>query len=223
MTDPMTPLTEESEALLFSASYTEGPGKEVLREALYRIEAAAARRAIEGSGVVEVGGASLIASERRRQVQVEGYTPEHDAGQARELTLAAISYLLSSVGMLAASGHYWPWSLEAYKPTGPERDRIRAGALVAAAIDAMHPAHRAALPRDPVQGSGAPTNLPAPADRGGPEEPRVEFTGQMDWPCVCGHAKAAHHFGDKPARDGSFGTWCQMDPDHCYRFTPEAR
>ena len=154
MTDPMTPLTEESEALLFSASYTEGPGKEVLREALYRIEAAAARRAIEGSGVVEVGGASLIASERRRQVQVEGYTPEHDAGQAHELTLAAISYLLSSVGMLAASGHYWPWSLEAYKPTGPERDRIRAGALVAAAIDAMHPAHRAALPRDPGRWTG---------------------------------------------------------------------
>lgn len=34
----------------------------------------------------------------------------------------------------------------------------------------------AALPRDPVQGSGAPTNLPAPADRGGPEEPRVGAT-----------------------------------------------
>ena len=47
-----------------------------------------------------------------------------------------------------------------------------------------------------------------------------EFHGQDGWPCECGHTKRQHYFGDKPALDGSFGTWCQMMPRHCYHFTP---
>ena len=60
---------------------------------------------------------------------------------------------------------------------------------------------------------------PAPT----PSEPVARFTGQDEWPCVCGHVKRRHHFGDTPAIDGSFGAWCQADPMHCVRFTPGAR
>lgn len=80
-------------------------------------------------------GAELIAAERRRQVEVEGYTAEHDAqrGHPEELVRAALCY---------ASGFSdgWPWRPRDYKPG---RDRVRelvkAGALIAAAIDAYAP------------------------------------------------------------------------------------
>jgi hypothetical protein len=44
-------------------------------------------------------GAELIAAERQRQIEVEGYEPEHDTAHADEsLALAACSYAIP-----------WPW------------------------------------------------------------------------------------------------------------------
>lgn len=85
-------------------------------------------------------GVALIAGERVRQVDVEGHTPEHDrfdpAHGAANLVDAAVAYLLGDPG-------YWPWEIFTYKPESPEsdepavKDLVRAGALVAAAIDVV--------------------------------------------------------------------------------------
>ena len=52
-----------------------------------------------------------------------------------------------------------------------------------------------------------------------PPEPE-KFTGQGTWPCVCGHAKNDHYFGDKLGRDGQMHTWCQHHPTYCIDFRP---
>jgi hypothetical protein len=81
-------------------------------------------------------GAELIAAERRRQIEVEGYTAEHDRGRTSQLAAAGAAY----VAVLWFGPRYalelWPWRREAFKPTGDRvRDLTRAGALIAAAID----------------------------------------------------------------------------------------
>jgi hypothetical protein len=93
------------------------------------------------------GGAGLIAAERRRQIEIEGYTIEHDAQHsADELLDAAIAYLSPNDACA------WPWSEEAFKPEakndysvpwhkrshiGTVRDLTKAGALIAALIDTL--------------------------------------------------------------------------------------
>lgn len=89
-------------------------------------------------------GASLIAVERERQVTDEGWSPAHDAEHgADELLRAARAYLTGQMWE-------WPWDTQSFKPIGAwtteddgagawqpaERDLVRAGALIAAAIDA---------------------------------------------------------------------------------------
>ena len=91
-------------------------------------------------------GADMIAAERRRQIEVEGYDPEHDE-DAEALALAAIAYALPSGLDMWVGGHahesdvlrmvLWPWDSDAYKPKDARRDLVRAGALIAAAIDAL--------------------------------------------------------------------------------------
>jgi hypothetical protein len=92
-----------------------------------------------------MNGVSLIAAERDRQQVEEGYTVEHDAGQAESLLLAAGCYALHPFmfAVVAIDGSApsvprgWPWSPEAWKPTPDDRIRelVKAGALIAAAID----------------------------------------------------------------------------------------
>jgi len=92
----------------------------------------------------------LIAAERGRQVTEEGYTAEHDAGHTSELVLAANAYVAAAFDELAHPGEpstvlesgavMWPWAPEFWKPTGDTvRDLVKAGALIAAAIDSLIP------------------------------------------------------------------------------------
>lgn len=99
-----------------------------------------------------MSGADRIAAERQRQIDVEGYTPEHDAGHAAQLIGAANSYA-AFANVTVAQGYtveealafggdiippMWPWSSHFWKPTGePIRDLEKAGALIAAAIDSL--------------------------------------------------------------------------------------
>lgn len=80
-------------------------------------------------------GAELIAQERERQIQEEGYDAAHDArlGQ-RDLIRAAEAYIAAEQGFDREARHRWPWDPEAFKP-GPS-NLVKAGALIAAAIDA---------------------------------------------------------------------------------------
>jgi hypothetical protein len=88
-------------------------------------------------------GADLIAQERARQVQKEGWTPEHDAGHsADQLARAAAFYALPDefreFGIWGRSlgSRVWPWP-NAPKPGARIRELTKAGALIAAEIDRL--------------------------------------------------------------------------------------
>lgn len=89
-------------------------------------------------------GTELIAAERKRQVEVEGWTPEHDAEHASDqLVMAAMCYAdearfhpekLLAIGY-SETPHGWPWARVWWKPASPIRMLVKAGALIAAEID----------------------------------------------------------------------------------------
>ncbi|HVJ09297.1 MAG TPA: hypothetical protein VM554_13025 [Acidisarcina sp.] len=89
----------------------------------------------------------LIAAERRRQIEVEGFTSEHDDEEhwSPSLTNAAQAY----AGIAVLQERYadvdlscipacWPWDAKWWKPsTDPVRNRVKAAALIAADIDRL--------------------------------------------------------------------------------------
>lgn len=112
----------------------QGEGGEVLgEEARSRLNSAIVMAAEEREA-----GAGLIAAERARQVQAEGWTPEHDAEHQRgELADAALLYLAQAqygqhgtyLSDLRTPAQRW------IKPCNRERALIKAGALIAAELD----------------------------------------------------------------------------------------
>ncbi|MHC9046730.1 hypothetical protein ACYX8G_19260 [Microbacterium saperdae] len=90
-------------------------------------------------------GIELITAERERQIVEEGYTPEHDRDHAADLALAAGQYAINAEDYIHGLENPhdvpidWPWKDEDWKPSGdPIRDLTKAGALIVAAIDALH-------------------------------------------------------------------------------------
>ena len=86
-------------------------------------------------------GADLIREERRRQQEVEGYDAMHDRHHTPQvLCRAAIGYALHedpSKLVADAAANLWPWNKEYWKPKDQLRNLVRAGALIAAAIDRL--------------------------------------------------------------------------------------
>ena len=107
-------------------------------------------------------GIELIAEERQRQIDVKGYDANHDLHHNfEELTNAAKTYINAAFltteskergysNEAAISWHEynepwewkylklgWPWEEDSFKPTTPLQDLIKAGALIAAAIDRL--------------------------------------------------------------------------------------
>jgi hypothetical protein len=92
-------------------------------------------------------GMDLIAAERRRQVEQEGWTAEHDDEHvAGELARAAVAYGITAVWQQFAvvppveeepdPAIGWPWGTEEYKPgKSAVATLVKAGALIAAEID----------------------------------------------------------------------------------------
>jgi hypothetical protein len=90
----------------------------------------------EPTAPVVLGGVELIAQERSRQVEEKGYTARHDAQHNPEtLTDAAIAYCLAPEATRAAA--WWPWDPNLFHPGDRRRELVKAGALIAAALDAM--------------------------------------------------------------------------------------
>lgn len=91
-------------------------------------------------------GATRIAAERVRQVEVEGWTAEHDAEEhaGGDLVEAAIAYLENSDPREVPD--CWPWDASWWKPSeeDPIRNLEKAGALIAAEIDRLLEQRRAA-------------------------------------------------------------------------------
>lgn len=83
-------------------------------------------------------GAALIAAERQRQIDAEGWTTEHDAEHASgELRRAAIAYTQRPTSDTPPPP-VWPWADEYWKPSNDQiRNLVKAGALIAAEIDRL--------------------------------------------------------------------------------------
>lgn len=91
-------------------------------------------------------GAELIADERRRQIEVEGWSPEHD-DQWTGCQLVQAAKLYACAGAATHLMHHndlhawpfagaWPCGPDWWKPsTDPIRNLVKAGALIAAEID----------------------------------------------------------------------------------------
>lgn len=78
-----------------------------------------------------------VIDERERQIAVEGWTPVHDDGyQHDELVRAAACYACcddDEAGGEPPAG--WPWARERWKPSGVRRNRVKAAALLIAAVE----------------------------------------------------------------------------------------
>lgn len=102
-------------------------------------------------------GAELIADERKRQIEVEGWNAEHDAQYTHnELINAAMCYLqpesIRTYNRLWESRNpdninippsLWPWDEKWWKPTPENRikELVKTGALIAAEIDRIQNAN----------------------------------------------------------------------------------
>lgn len=87
--------------------------------------------------------------ERRRQIEAEGWTPEHDdAHIAGELAAAGASYAEVAADVLfplsEEDADYisipppaWPWDKSWWKPGDPRRNLVKAGALILAEIERL--------------------------------------------------------------------------------------
>jgi hypothetical protein len=89
------------------------------------------------------GGAGQIAIERARQKSVEGYDQVHDIMHPTdEFCRAAIAYAVYDVAVIPSTDAHkgwWPekWDADMFKPKDRKRNLVRAGALIAAAIDRL--------------------------------------------------------------------------------------
>lgn len=93
-------------------------------------------------------GIELISEERQRQIEVEGWTKEHDSKYKNdELAKAAICYADPNIYYYQENRYlkfripneFWPkqWNMNWFKPTNRIRDLVKAGALIAAEIDRL--------------------------------------------------------------------------------------
>lgn len=88
-----------------------------------------------------MNGIESIAAERRRQIEAEGWTPEHDDEHRHgELAAAAATYAWEAACPGASLNNpptSWPWSAKWWKPRDRRSNLVRAGALIAAEIDRL--------------------------------------------------------------------------------------
>ncbi|MGP5739908.1 hypothetical protein [Pseudomonas aeruginosa] len=77
-----------------------------------------------------------VQAERRRQVEAEGWTPEHDDLYcAAELPRAAAAYILNGANDEAPA--IWPFVAKWWKPRNARSNYVRAGALILAEIERL--------------------------------------------------------------------------------------
>ena len=106
----------------------------------------AAIEALQPGGNGMTHAARDVLAERQRQIEVEGWTPEHDdAHSLGQMAGAALCYLAEDIPHWArqqAHGCYWPWDAEWWEPGDHRRNLVKAGALILAEIERLD---RAAL------------------------------------------------------------------------------
>lgn len=108
-----------------------------------------------------------VLAERQRQIEREGWTPEHDdAHDAGDMATAATCYVLNAACVLSTldgtefnpfaggGGLAWPWDEKWWKPTTPRRDLVKAAALILAEIDRLDRAAARAILQSTGEGEG---------------------------------------------------------------------
>ena len=106
----------------------------------------------------ETKAGSDVLAERIRQINEEGWTPEHDDEHPDgTLALAACCYAMppGDLASMHSSGVsllrvLWPYEAEWWKPKSRREDLVRAGALIIAEIERIDRATR----HHPIDGSG---------------------------------------------------------------------
>lgn len=83
-----------------------------------------------------------VVAERQRQIEQEGWTPEHDDEHVdTQLAGAAACYALATVAHWAAGPaiqQFWPWDHSWWKPSDdPRRNLVKSGALILAEIERL--------------------------------------------------------------------------------------
>jgi hypothetical protein len=86
-----------------------------------------------------------VLAERQRQIEEEGWTPEHDDGHPYgELGMAAACYAVeasSNITLdhdLCGAPPEWPWEPKWWKPSvDPRRNLVKAAALLLAEIERL--------------------------------------------------------------------------------------
>lgn len=91
-----------------------------------------------GAGGPVSRGALDVLAERLRQVDGEGWTPEHDDAHVKgEMACAAISYVMGAVNPNGARA-WWPWSSDWFRPGDDiRRMLVKAAALIVAEIERL--------------------------------------------------------------------------------------
>jgi hypothetical protein len=87
-----------------------------------------------------------IAAERTRQIEVEGWSPEHDDTHTHEeMAMAAAMYALPGFArnlIISINGEtllrrLWPWDWKWWKPEKRRRNLIKAAALLVAEVERL--------------------------------------------------------------------------------------
>ncbi|MBX3580092.1 MAG: hypothetical protein KF723_23055 [Rhizobiaceae bacterium] len=88
-----------------------------------------------------------VLAERERQLEVEGWSSDHDdKHDSGEIASAAAAYALpdpsfrlkrNGEGQVVAVPRVWPWSAEWWKPKSRRQNLVRAGALILAELDRL--------------------------------------------------------------------------------------
>jgi hypothetical protein len=79
-----------------------------------------------------------VLTERRRQIESEGWTPSHDDQQRAvggQLATASACYALSGAGLDESARSLWPWGDAWWKPRSRRQDLVRSCALGLAEIE----------------------------------------------------------------------------------------
>ena len=152
-------------------------------------------------------GIELIAEERKRQIEVEGWVPDHDDdNDLEELAAAAACYAMPrDVRKCTLSGRggsiidwLWPWASEWWKPgrstvDGRIRDCVKAGALLAAEIDRWQRIKAVAAEAQGTTEVSSPNNMVS----GAGASPR---TTQPTGSATGSFPNASNNLPDDPAR-----------------------
>lgn len=87
------------------------------------------------------GAALDVLTERQRQFESEGWTPEHDDQHRQgEMASAAASYAVAAIApdeFLDCHPSLWPWDFIWWKPADRRRMLVKAGALILAEIERL--------------------------------------------------------------------------------------